>query len=504
MVKKSYHLSSKLIFAFHCFFTALICGILGLVIFSDTRTLEGTLFPFKIKYNLLLCICWVSVFLLFLFLIKLKEHWLCRYEPWIVIIGLGIYFAALIFIGHSLEVSCGGDVKAVLYGSRSLAENGTLGDYEWYFYKYSNNLGGAFAFALWQVLTPFIKDFSFSRLILNSLAITITLAIVWYTTRSAAGIKWGLFSLFIMMCCTPLYLYAAVYYTDTIAMPFVSGGGLAYLLALKSASKRRQTIYIILCGLLLGIGMCVKMSTGVMLTAILLHITFSGKRKGKLRLIILLLISAGICLAGMKRASDKILSDRVLYEQKNMPVSHWIMMGLKGDGRYNGKDEKYTYSFQNRSTASKRAWRRAWKRIHKYGFAGMAKHLVKKTQFSFGDGTFNVSCMLDDGVLRPNILHQYILLTSPGILKFFYWSNGYYAALLLFILAGCIKDFIHNQAGLCSGAFLMRLSFFGIWSFLMLWESNSRLVVSYLPVIIICGVLPLGQCAAPRISGRKL
>ena len=37
--------------------------------------------------------------------------------------------------------------------------------------------------------------------------------------------------------------------------------------------------------------------------------------------------------------------------------------------------------------------------------------------------------------------------------------------------------------------FLLRLTLFGFWLFMMLWESNSRYLVHYLPVLYSCAFL---------------
>ena len=72
-----------------------------------------------------------------------------------------------------------------------------------------------------------------------------------------------------------------------------------------------------------------------------------------------------------------------------MPYTHWLMMGLTGDGGFNLDDVKYTQSFPNIDEKKAANIEVIKQRLSDYGFIGTIKHMTNKSVHNtWGDGTY--------------------------------------------------------------------------------------------------------------------
>ena len=90
------------------------------------------------------------------------------------------------------------------------------------------------------------------------------------------------------------------------------------------------------------------------------------------------------------------------------PVTHWIMMGLKGLGHYNLKDSQYTESFPTKAEKQEANIEEIKNRIKDFGIPGLASHIASKTVWTWEDGTYYISHHIEKPV-RRNILHEFVL-----------------------------------------------------------------------------------------------
>jgi hypothetical protein len=172
-------------------------------------------------------------------------------------------------------------------------------------------------------------------------------------------------------------------------------------------------------------------------------------------------------------------------EKQHVPYSHWVMMGLEGNGAYNDQDYQFTYSFTDPSEKVKGNLRVIAERLKNFGVWGYLEFADRKQQLNFGSGIYAVNEMIDDGPTRETVLHDFGLGDGKYFEQFRHVSQGYHVYLFLLIIVSALLDgFAKNYRN--PELFSVRLAVLGIFMFLMMWEASSRYIINYLPVFIVC------------------
>lgn len=95
--------------------------------------------------------------------------------------------------------------------------------------------------------------------------------------------------------------------------------------------------------------------------------------------------------------------------------------------------------------------------------------------------------MIDDNPLRRNGLHEFAL---DGGRYFDYYkilAQGHHILLFLLIIAGLWFDALTRNKQAAT-IFAARTAVLGIYLFLLLWEANSRYIINFIPLFVVCAV----------------
>ena len=365
-------LSSLLLRAFTGVFCLLFLAITAAVLFATERHPEEYTYSLQPARMLLFVLFWAALFAGVFWLCRRFGDLLCRHERWIAAAMVAVLAAGSLLAGWLLQVDTLNDVRAVFLTAQGLAREGAIpADFVGYFYIRPNNVASAVFLSLWLRATALFgcADPGFSALLLNALLITLSGALLRLLVREIAGPAAGLQALFALLTCIPLYAYAAIYYSDLYAMPFVAGALLLYCRAGR-AEGRRHLLLLLSCGLLLGIGIWIKVSVGVVAIAMLIHTLFQGKLRALLRFLALAGLPILLFLLAGNLLSAQLLPDAEQRQSAPLPYNHWIMMGLEGDGRWNNADEVFSASFGDPSLAAAADWEVIRQRVSAYGPLG--------------------------------------------------------------------------------------------------------------------------------------
>ena len=90
--------------------------------------------------------------------------------------------------------------------------------------------------------------------------------------------------------------------------------------------------------------------------------------------------------------------------------------------------------------------------------------------------------------VNKSFLHDFILPNSKYIDIYYCISTGYVIALYILMIIGTI---LHFKKGKFDNITLLQCSLLGIWLFLLLWESRSRYLVNYVPLMVTFAVYSL-------------
>jgi hypothetical protein len=389
----------------------------------------------------------------------------------------------LFYAGMSLRVYPGWDFGAVYQGAVEIAEDGVLSENSnWYFTTYPNNM--AVCLLLTGVFRLFGGFCSYITLgiLLNVALIFIGLFFFYLLAVKLYGVRSAAFGMFICAMFLPFYMHAPIFYTDTFALPFVTGTLLLYQF------RKRDSRFLIPTALILAAGYKVKGSLGVILIALLIHLwlqkdKFSEHVKQSILLLVpfLLLVGFLTVLPGITPILDTTDS------QKNeFPVEHWVAMGLEGSGGYNADVYWMTASVEGKE--EKKAVDKAFirEKLEEYGVTGMLQHLKQKILFTWGDGVYFAPEKLKRDPMQESPLHSWFLYDGANYQKTYRYCN----AVQLLLLGGILLSLLKNirRRGQVREIQAMQLAVFGLFLFLLIWETRSRYLVNFVPVFVLLGL----------------
>lgn len=129
-------------------------------------------------------------------------------------------------MGYLLEYTPSGDNFMLYKSSQMLATDGNFDNYP-YFYLYLSRFSNQWGFTL--MLTAFYKLIFALGVTQTFYPLVLVQAVLYvFSTRATlriarrlSGAKGELMTLLMLACCLPMYVAAAVLYTDTFSVPFI-------------------------------------------------------------------------------------------------------------------------------------------------------------------------------------------------------------------------------------------------------------------------------------------
>lgn len=479
--------SSAVIQHFHrffCFCFALLFSWLFLGVLFENR-----IYSFNTLGTIVSILGWLIATTYLYRWLSQRHALLARREKPILVICLLLLFTGQLTLGYWLAVETSWDTEAVYRGALNLALQGNLGNYRDYFHIFPHNLGATsllgLLFSIGKALG--VEDLYWLGTIYNVVSLTLGSVLVYGIGRELKDVKHGLLALWFMATCLPLQFYTPVFYTDTLSLPFVAGVYYGYLRLLKQQIFYRRLVLGICIGVLCALGALIKFSVAIVGVAVLADLLIRGKLWRQRYSVVAALIIFFVLLNSFTHYRDTHLLDERYSDLKRVPYTHWVMMGLKDNGAYNSGDYGYTYSYPTYEQRVAASLTLIEKRLADYGFWGYLAFLDRKQQLNFGSGIYGVHEMIDDNPLRRNGLHEFAL---DGGRYFDYYkilAQGHHILLFLLIIAGLWFDALTRNKQAAT-IFAARIAVLGIYLFLLLWEANSRYIINFIPLFVVCAI----------------
>lgn len=408
--------------------------------------------------------------------------------------AVGILLILQFLAGYLLQMNPVTDMRYIERYARDFAATGNFdliqrdcANGSVYLIRYPNNFALVFLLsAIYRVCTlifgyvPSLVPVAF-----NALAINISVLFTVLTARKIFGNRKAIFVLMLCFLFAPFYTYVPYYYTDSLSMPFCIGAIYLFVCAVKSDKKYKKYIMLAVCGALIFIGYKLKGSLIILIAAMLIYTVLKFSIKKVLCIVLALVAGFGsigaVYTVGFNNSGivTKEQSDRYEY-----PLTHWVMMGLKGLGHYNLKDSNYTDSFTSKAEKQDANIKEIKKRIKDLGVDGLTKQIINKAVWTWEDGTYYISHHIED-CKRENLLHSFVLDKGENHLIFFIYSNGFQLFILFMILLSIIKGCIKPEINLMT---LFKGIIFAALIFFIIWETRSRYLYNLIPVFMIVTV----------------
>ena len=395
---------------------------------------------------------------------------------------LALMGAGLLYMGMELKVYPGWDFGSVYQGAVEIVEDGAFSDNSnWYFTTYPNNVAVCMLLAGFFKLFGGLCSYITLGILLNVFLILLGIVFVWLLAEKMYGSRAAFLLALACALFLPFYMHAPIFYTDTFALPFVAGAFLSYLYRKKDARR------LILTAAVLAAGYKVKGSLGVILAALLIHLWLQkeslGERvKKSLCLVVPFIILVALFTALPARMPFFDASDR---EKNEFPMEHWVAMGLVDSGGYNA--DVYWMTASTEGKEAKKEVDREFIRetLEEYGVSGMLDHLKSKIEFTWGDGVYFAPEKLKRDPVKESWLHSWVLYDGADYQKTYRYCSAAQLLLLAGILLSALGNFLRK--GEIREIQAMQLAVFGLFLFLLIWETRSRYLVNFVPVFLLLG-----------------
>lgn len=423
---------------------------------------------------------------------------------------LAISFLIQLIVGYSLAVYPDWDFKNVFDAASIIANNGIYSGE--YFIQHPNNLGllvsEIFIFRIAKFLG--CNNFLNISIFVNSVFITSSMTLMYIIAKNIFSCYKAILSLIVMVCFIPLYLYIPIIYTDTFSMPFGLLILYFYIKLYKTSEARNKALLLFFITLSAFIGYKLKTSIIIILIGIIIHIFLTKQLKEFIKvtgiIVILFLIFNNAFSIYLKNCSYFSYSYTET-KDKNFPYQHYIMMGLnEGNfGGFSGEDQEDTLKYlegKNNRECKEHNIDIIRERIQNMGIYGLFSHLTKKAVWTWGDGLYVSDMMLLRNPISNSLLYK--LITEKGIVRTIisYISQVLQMLLLLLLICSSIKDIVKKNKNIMV-IDSMKISIFGVFILLLLWETSSRYLINFIPVCILVAVDGLGYLMSILTNRKK-
>ncbi|MFI3169170.1 MAG: glycosyltransferase family 39 protein [Faecalibacterium sp.] len=447
---------------------------------------------------------------------------------------LVLYAILLLAAGFLLAVEPAWDFGRVYAGALDIAENGAVTYTLEYFLESNNNFFVTYLLAYWfKIASVFGLAPLYAGILLNCVAIWVSVAVLFWVVCKEWDLHHGLLFLVFCLGFLPLYTYAPIFYTDTLSLPFVSIGVWLW----QKIREKSNLGWLLLLGVNGFVGYQLKASVGILYVAMLLFSLARPTRAKCLRLLIvaLTMVLLAVGYSGLLKATKVI--DLTEIDRYRLPYEHYVMMGLAGTGGYNSSDHELSTSIEDLQTRKETNVAEIKARLADYGVGGYLAFLAGKIEYTWLDGTYYAPWKLSIDPLQTNDLSAFFRIDGQHYNVYNTLAQGGQIAMLLLMLfaalwytAQSLPSFVASllqkkktQAAAISTAAtseqatvmphklrfgvvtsgealigLLALSVFGLFFFLLIWETRSRYLVNFTPVFLLLAQNGLAQIRLPR------
>lgn len=477
--ERIFQLKTILCKAFYGVFTVVFVYLLVQIMFltKSANYHKGWLFVFTMTGIILL----TGSF----FLLKHFSRWVKNYYPIILGSFSAVFFVVQLLIGFQLRFTPAYDMGAVYWGAVQWVQTGSFSEYYDYFCYFPNNLGGmSFLHVLFSFVDFLgISDYFAVAMVVNALLSAATVFVTSLVCCKLWGRVYGIWVLFFFVFSLPFYIIAPVFYTDSLSFLFPVLFYYLYLCFKDQTEGKYKLLFAALMGITLALGMLIKFTVVIVLVAVLIDVIFVNRYKGFLVISGASLFAAVILFGVMNANIYGNHLDKKTAHEMNTPYLHWIMMGLKGKGAYNHEDYEFTRSIPSQEV-NLVLWDEINRRVRDLGPAGMFELWTNKAEICFGDGTLSLSDFLDDKPERKGGLHEWILYEGKYYKWYYLITTGMLlAAYFMMILGSAFELSVRRK--LSRYQLTPQLAVFGIFLFLLMWETNVRYFTNYIPLIFV-------------------
>lgn len=463
-----------------------ILGVLAFIILWII--LQGILdyTPILYDFNPIILILGMIVYFLLIRLIYKKILPKIENNKVIPVALLIIFTIICIVVGQVLKVNPSWDMGVVYNIAVNNVEIGRPDSA--YLYQFPNNIGTAIVYTiLFKIFNLLgMTDYLTIATAFNSIIVSCSVVLMYLIAKKLMGNKKALMVLIIAMFTTPLYLYSAIYYSDTLSMFMMLLIAFTFI-KIKEINKDKKILKIlgyILLTLIIFAGMQIKITSIFIVIAYLMYAILNGKLKelGKQLLIVVPTFMIVYFIYSIV-LNNVIIPRKEITEQVKYPTEQWIVMGLQGVGGYSQEEYEYMNQFPTYKEKKEAAREQLKQILSEYDTSSFIKHLTEKLKYAWNDGTYFAPEKLRREPVNNTILHEFVLTSGKYKDYYKYFPQVMHMSMLIFILIGICKtikdkDFKDKNV-------ILYILMLGFIVFFLIWENRSRYILTCVPFLMI-------------------
>ena len=473
-----------------------LCNILYVLLFGILLiVVMGSMFTWSFR------MAWILPIFVALFIIYITKKKRILKEEWCSVLWYIVYGACLVFLiafSFLCEVAPSWDWGQVLESASEYVLNGTL-DAKEYYARYTNNqlclicMVTLFQWIRFALPDANFVDFQEISIVISCIFVWLSIGMIYLIAKKVWGRRRACIAGMLAAGCLPLYMYAQFLYTDTPGMLLLTIQLYLGICIYKSHRFYRKLWLGIVLGIVAGITYHIKVIPFIVFLAIVIALFLQKERwYQKCILLLMMCLTLGGVIQCIGVYSDQYAEDcfgitDAIKDEWEYPLTHWIMMGLneKSDGGYMQDDVAYTATFETRKERTEENVRVILARLRCFGAADYIQFIFfDKMPRTWGDSCFAG----DDYLFRMPYLPECPLVqimkwngTSHSYCLIYTWT--YYVILFFGIVLSGLLALGHR--GRQDPMMIGRIAMIGIALFQILWECNSRYVITFLPMMIL-------------------
>lgn len=476
-----------IVFRFSIGLFACLTGILFLSILCAMTTLRTRMFkdPFLLLLTCLSILAVLSLYLIYEHRLITHTNNKIRKGNRIFLVA-GIFLIQLFFLTQLGKIDLTTDSFRIVDMAAQMADSGdgiiknavTDTAVDGYFAKYSNNHFVVLFLYQFFRLVKFLggSDFRFWARILNVVFIDLSILFTYLIAKKLGKQKHADTVLALLFVCPTTYVWLFWTYTNTLSLPFTMGLILLFLYTNHKQDRLSNLMLGAVMGILAAIGFHIRPT--VIITVIALCIsrlffpkhtnTFYGKRA------LAWCATFGLCFllscCTLTAVTTKHLQDPA--RTGEFPITHWLMLGLSEDGRYNFDDVDYTMRYDTKEEKAAANIEEIKKRVTSRSPKELFLLGCKKLYNVFGDGSDQYT--QQDTYQEHQTKWFEILYGSKNSLPRLYCKM--FRLMEIFFLLVCIVRTIRTKD---TSRYVLLVNYLGAMLFFLLWEANKKYNISF-------------------------
>jgi len=419
---------------------------------------------------------------------------------WILLIFMVLSAILQFYMGNQLRSVPMWDVDSIFYGGIIWARTGSLYypsvyyiTYLRYFAMFSIQWGAVFLFRnLYWVYSFFGgTDLHYLALLWNVAMVQAMVFSLYCAAKRLKGLQGGLFVILLLAIFLPFHFMGGIYYTDTLAMPFIAIAFSLYLRGRDEAVHDKKILLFVAVGAAIAMGGALKGTVIIILIAICIDMLLTKKQDWIPRLVCIgaMVFAFLLIYGGFNLYMSRIVIGPELIERYQLPFSYWAMVGLQGYGSFCSNDFLFTMSIPDLATRQSETFRIFLERLQEHGLGGMLNLFAAKFTINFGDGTYEMHRIYGQSPINTTLLHDIILSNGRNFNAYAHLASGFTVAMLILMIIASVFSLI--KKGEPSHTAVPWLSFFGLMLFLVFSESGGRLSMILFPTLVIGAMIGL-------------